>query len=98
MVSFLRICLYYDANLRSDPHRYFIGYSNITNIDVSRVVVDQMIDRYKDKPTLQWQQMNVTTLDFPDETFDCVVAKGKLPSMNLFQQTNVLILYYYFDF
>ena len=43
-----------------------------------------MIDRYKDKPTLQWQQMNVTTLDFPDETFDCVIAKGK----DLFSLTN----------
>ena len=50
------------------------GYSTITNVDVSRVVIDQMIDRYKDKPTLQWQQMNVTALDFPDETFDVVIA------------------------
>ena len=29
-----------------------------------------MTERYKDKPTLQWQQMNVCALDFPDETFD----------------------------
>ena len=35
-----------------------------------------MIERYKDKPTLQWQQMNVTSLDFPDETFDVVIAKA----------------------
>ena len=33
-----------------------------------------MVERYKDKPTLQWQQMNATALDFPDETFDVVVA------------------------
>jgi len=52
------------------------GYSNVTNIDVSRVCIDVMAERYKDKPTLQWQQMNICSLDFPDETFDVVVAKG----------------------
>ena len=57
------------------------GYNSVTNIDVSRVVIDQMIDRYKDKPTLQWQQMNVTALDFPDETFDVVVAKATMDAV-----------------
>jgi ubiquinone/menaquinone biosynthesis C-methylase UbiE len=57
------------------------GYTTITNIDVSRVVIDQMIDRYKDKPTLQWQQMNVTSLEFPDETFDVVIAKATLDAV-----------------
>jgi len=40
-----------------------------------------MIDRYKDKPTLQWQQMNVTSLEFPDETFDVVIAKATLDAV-----------------
>lgn len=47
------------------PYVIIDGYTTITNVDVSRVVVDQMIERYKDKPTLQWQQMNITALDFP---------------------------------
>lgn len=64
------------GNSRLTEEMFDDGYSNITNIDVSRVVIDQMTDRYKDKPTLQWQQMNVTALDFPDETFDVVIAKG----------------------
>jgi EEF1A lysine methyltransferase 4 len=59
----------------------FAGYTSITNVDVSRVVIDQMLERYKDKPTLQWQQMNVCSLDFPDETFDVVVDKGTLDSI-----------------
>jgi ubiquinone/menaquinone biosynthesis C-methylase UbiE len=58
-----------------------LGYTSITNIDVSRVVIEQMIERYKDKPTLQWQQMNVTALDFPDETFDVVIAKATLDAV-----------------
>lgn len=58
-----------------------IGYNTVTNVDVSRVVIDQMIDRYKDKSTLQWQQMNVTALDFPDETFDVVIAKATVDAV-----------------
>ena len=32
-----------------------LGYTSITNIDISRVVIEQMMGRYRDKPTLQWQ-------------------------------------------
>ena len=57
------------------------GYTSITNVDISRVVIDQMVERYKDKPTLQWQHMNVTQLDFPDETFDVVIAKATVDAI-----------------
>jgi EEF1A lysine methyltransferase 4 len=60
---------------------YDIGYTSVTNIDISRVVIDIMGDRYKDKPTMQWQQMNCCALDFPDETFDAVIAKGTVDSI-----------------
>jgi EEF1A lysine methyltransferase 4 len=69
------------GNSRLTEDMFEDGYTTITNIDVSRVVIDQQIDRYKDKPTLQWQQMNITQLDFPDETFDCVVAKATLDAV-----------------
>jgi ubiquinone/menaquinone biosynthesis C-methylase UbiE len=69
------------GNSRLTEEMFDDGYTNVTNIDVSRVVVDQMIERYKDKPTLQWQQMNVTALDFPDETFDVVMAKATLDAV-----------------
>lgn len=57
------------------------GYTTITNIDASRVVVDQMIENYRDKPTLQWLEMNVLSLDFPDETFNVVIAKGTVDAV-----------------
>mmetsp|Transcript_7813 Transcript_7813/g.6980 ORF Transcript_7813/g.6980 Transcript_7813/m.6980 type:complete len:210 (+) Transcript_7813:98-727(+) len=57
------------------------GYTSITNIDISRVVIEIMSERYKDKPTLQWQQMNICALDFPDETFDVVIAKGTVDAV-----------------
>ena len=37
--------------------------------------------RYKDKPALTYQQMNVCSLEFPDETFDAVVAKGTMDAI-----------------
>lgn len=57
------------------------GYTSITNIDISRVCIEIMAERYKDKPTLQWQQMNICALDFPDETFDVVIAKGTVDAV-----------------
>ena len=69
------------GNSRLTEDMFEDGCTTITNIDVSRVVIEQMIERYKEKPTLQWQQMNVTALDFPDETFDCVVAKATVDAV-----------------
>eukprot|EP01036_Dinobryon_divergens_P027449 gene27449-36225_t len=69
------------GNSRLTEDMFEDGYTTITNVDASRVVIDQMIDRYKDKPTLQWQQMNVTSLEFPDETFDVVIAKATLDAV-----------------
>jgi ubiquinone/menaquinone biosynthesis C-methylase UbiE len=53
-----------------------VGYESIMNIDFSKVVIEQNIIRYKEKPGLQWQQMNATSLEFPDQTFDTVIAKA----------------------
>jgi len=69
------------GNSRLTEDMFEDGYSTITNVDVSRVVIDQMIEKYKDKPSLQWQQMNVCALDFPDETFDVVIAKGTVDAV-----------------
>jgi EEF1A lysine methyltransferase 4 len=40
-----------------------------------------MVEEHKDKPSLQWQQMNATALDFPDETFDVIIAKGTVDAI-----------------
>ena len=53
------------GNSRLTEDMFEDGYTSITNIDISRVCIEQMVERYKDKPTLQWQQMNITALDFP---------------------------------
>jgi len=69
------------GNSRLTEDMFEDGYTTITNVDVSRVVIDQMLEKYKDKPTLQWQQMNVCALDFPDETFDVVIAKATVDAV-----------------
>jgi SAM-dependent methyltransferase len=81
LATYFIIFCYSNCDAFTIKRKNLIGYNSITNVDVSRVVIDQMIDRYKDKPTLQWQQMNVTALDFPDETFDVVIAKATVDAV-----------------
>lgn len=45
------------GNSRLSEDLYEDGYSSIANIDISRVVIDQMTDKYKEKPALTWQQV-----------------------------------------
>ncbi|CAN0004861.1 unnamed protein product, partial [Ascophyllum nodosum] len=69
------------GNSRLSEDMFDEGYTTITNIDVSRVVIEQMIARYRDKPALMWQAMNVCTLEYPDESFNSVIDKGTLDSV-----------------
>eukprot|EP00924_Labyrinthula_sp_SR-Ha-C_P003201 maker-scaffold_15-snap-gene-2.27-mRNA-1 protein AED:0.02 eAED:0.03 QI:247/0/0.66/1/0.5/0.33/3/1065/219 len=57
------------------------GYASIVNIDVSKVVIDQMTERHKDKSTVSWKVMNAQHLDFEDEHFDAIIDKGTLDSI-----------------
>lgn len=58
-----------------------VRYQSLTNIDISRVVIDQMVEKYKDKSALTYQQMNVCSLEFPDESFDAVIGKGLMDAI-----------------
>ena len=60
---------------------YEDGYKSITNIDISKVVIEQMVAKLGDKAGLSWKHMDCTSLDFADETYDCVVDKGTLDSL-----------------
>lgn len=69
------------GNSRLSEDMYEDGFNTITNIDISRVVVDQMVDKYRDKTPLPYQQMNVCSLEFADESFDAVIAKGTMDAI-----------------
>ena len=51
------------------------GYTNIVNMDFSRVVIYQMQHKY---PQMKWEQMNALHMSYPDNTFQIVIDKGTL--------------------
>mmetsp|Transcript_5592 Transcript_5592/g.7083 ORF Transcript_5592/g.7083 Transcript_5592/m.7083 type:complete len:208 (-) Transcript_5592:1483-2106(-) len=69
------------GNSRLTEDMYVDGFTSIANIDISKVVIDQMTEKHKDKTTLTWQVMNACHLDYPDETFDCIIDKGTMDSI-----------------
>lgn len=61
---------------------YFAGFRDITNTDVSKVVISQMQKRHLDKAELRWLAMDVAQqLEFGDASFDLVFDKGTLDSL-----------------
>lgn len=60
---------------------YEDGFTTIQNIDISKVVVEQMVEKYKDKEGLKWTEMNVTDMQFSENTFDVVIDKGCMDSI-----------------
>mmetsp|Transcript_23577 Transcript_23577/g.35415 ORF Transcript_23577/g.35415 Transcript_23577/m.35415 type:complete len:263 (-) Transcript_23577:182-970(-) len=58
------------------------GYDWVTNIDHSKVVIEQMKEKYADDlPDMPWYYMDAAKLRFPDNTFDIVLDKGCMDSM-----------------
>ena len=61
---------------------YDDGYENIQNVDISSVVVDQMIEATKSKPGLVWKEMDVMDMSaYEPGTFDVAMDKGTLDSI-----------------
>ena len=55
---------------------YDEGYVNITNIDISSVVIAQMHDKYIDKSEMEYQKMDARNMQIPDNCFDLIVDKA----------------------
>ena len=57
---------------------YDAGYVNITNNDISQVVIDIMSERNKEKrPKMKWLVMDATDMkEFANDTFDIVIDKS----------------------
>lgn len=69
------------GNSRLSEELYENQVKNITNIDISEVCVNHMKNKHEDKQEMQWQKMDVRTLEFADNTFDVVIDKGTLDSV-----------------
>ncbi|CAG9826229.1 unnamed protein product [Diabrotica balteata] len=61
---------------------YDIGYSSITNIDISQVVIRQMLSQNeKPRSNLKYIQMDALNMTFDNEQFSVVLDKGTLDAL-----------------
>lgn len=60
---------------------YDAGFSNITNIDTSQVVIKQMIKKYEEKTSMSYLQMDALNTSFENEGFNVVLDKGTLDAL-----------------
>ncbi|CAO3608709.1 unnamed protein product [Cunninghamella blakesleeana] len=60
---------------------YKDGYKNITNIDYSETVINNMKERCKDMPEMKWIEMDIKDLKFDNESFDVIIDKGTMDAL-----------------
>lgn len=61
---------------------YDVGYKQMTNIDISHVVIKQMMDLHRlDRPGLSFTQMDATALTYADQSFSAAIDKGTLDAL-----------------
>ena len=60
---------------------YADGFTKITNVDYSHAVIENMRRRCCKLSHMDWQVMDITDLQFDNETFDVVIEKGTLDAM-----------------
>ncbi|KAG0729128.1 Methyltransferase-like protein 13 [Chionoecetes opilio] len=69
-----------NSTLSADLYR--VGYSQITSVDNSEVVIRQMRDKYKQQcPKMEWLKMDLSAMDFEDGSFSCVLDKAALDAL-----------------
>ncbi|KAL2602966.1 hypothetical protein R1flu_007958 [Riccia fluitans] len=61
---------------------YDAGFTDITNIDFSRVVISEMLRQHvRSRPRMRWLVMDMTHMQFADASFDVVFDKGGLDAI-----------------
>nr|XP_034978267.1 eEF1A lysine and N-terminal methyltransferase isoform X2 [Zootoca vivipara] len=70
------------GNSELSEQLYDEGYQDITNVDISEVVIKQMQKRSAHlRPKMTYIVMDVLQMDFPDEHFQVVLDKGTLDAL-----------------
>lgn len=70
------------GNSRMSEEMYDSGFSNITNVDVSSVVISAMQAKYRDRAQMTFTQMNCTNMsEFQDASYDVVIDKALLDAI-----------------
>lgn len=61
---------------------YDAGFTNVTNIDYSGVVIEKMSQIHKDDcPLMKWVEMDMTQMTFDDHSFDVVLDKAAMDAL-----------------
>jgi len=66
------------GNSRMGEEMYEDGYTQIMNVDISMVCIKAMQEKYRDKVGMQFQQMDMRAMEFPEGAYNIVVDKGTL--------------------
>jgi SAM-dependent methyltransferase len=67
------------GNAPFSPDLFYKGeYRNLTNIDLSDVVVEQMTQKF---PEQTWLHMNVQHMDFADNSFPAILDKSLIDTL-----------------
>ena len=66
------------GNSKMSSQMYNSLFKNITNIDISDVVITKMQKQF---PEMKWLEMDATKMDFEDNYFDCTIDKGTLDAI-----------------
>ncbi|GLV46168.1 uncharacterized protein CBL_02884 [Carabus blaptoides fortunei] len=70
------------GNSKLSMDLYDVSYRNITNIDISQVVIKQMLDVNKyERPDMKYLHMDALNMTFADESFSVVLDKGTLDAL-----------------
>ena len=71
------------GNADLSANMYDNGYKNITNVDFSKVVIEQMINKNGvERPEMTWQVLDITDMSvFETYTFDIVIDKSTIDSL-----------------
>ena len=70
------------GNSKLSEDLYDVGFVNLVNIDISEVVIKKMTARNAEKrPQMSFTQMDMLSMSFGNESFDCVLDKGTLDAI-----------------
>ncbi|CAI8618587.1 unnamed protein product [Vicia faba] len=70
------------GNSRLSEHLYDAGYTSITNVDFSKVVISNMLrSNIRSRPLMRWRVMDMTAMQFEDESFAAIIDKGGLDAL-----------------
>lgn len=67
------------------------GYTQITSIDYSPTVIEDMQEKYTEFPTLLFEMKDVRTMDYPENSFDIVFDKGTLDSIACGDRSDIMV-------